>query len=141
MHTPGLGVVWDSKCGVYPPYRRAHHTVLPTKTSRQCIQFAGISIVLLKVGSQVSSINFVNLLVCFIFIAVTLSMVSLSLIVQCHLALISPSERFFSCMTLSHLNVHIRYANSNRRICVVSILGCLYMQSPTLGFAALLLGR
>ena len=36
MHTPGLGVVWGSKHDVFPPNRRAHHAVLPTKTSLHC---------------------------------------------------------------------------------------------------------
>jgi len=108
--------VWDSKYGINPPYRQAHHTVLPTKTSWQCIQFAGSSISLFKTGSHVPSISFVNLLVCAIFVVVTLLMVSLSLIAWCHFALISPSERAFSYMTLLHLSIHIRYADSGSRI-------------------------
>jgi len=116
MHTPGLGVVWDSKCGINPPYRQAHHTVLPTKTSWQCIQFAGNSISLFKTGSHVPSISFMYLSVHAIFVVVTLLMVNLSLIVWYHFALISPLEMTFSCMTLSHLSIHIRYADSKSRI-------------------------
>jgi len=115
-HTPGLGVVWDSKHDVCTPSRRAHHTVLPTKTSLQCIHCTGISPSFLRAGSQVSSTRFVNSSVLVIFRAVTLSIVSLSLITRCHLALISPSDRDFSCMTLSHHRTHIMYADSDRRI-------------------------
>ena len=78
------------------PNRRAHHAVLPTKTSLQCIQFAGVSFSFLSAGSHVSSTSFVNLLVLTIFVAVTLLMVSRSLIARCHLALISLSWRGFS---------------------------------------------
>ena len=116
MHTPGLGVVWDSKCGVNPPYRQAHHTVLPTKTSWQCIQFAGSSISCFKTGSHVPPISFVYLLVRAIFVTVTLSMVGLSLIVWYHFALISLLEMTFSCMTLLHLSIHIKYTDSESRI-------------------------
>ena len=59
-HTPGLGVVWGSKHDVLPPNRRAHHAVLPTKTSQQYIHCAGSSIVFLKAGSRVSSASFMN---------------------------------------------------------------------------------
>jgi len=54
MHTPGLGVVWDSKHDVDLPIGRAHHTILPTKTSLTYGWFAYISYVFLKAGSQVS---------------------------------------------------------------------------------------
>jgi len=116
MHTPGLGVVWDSKHNVCTPHRHAHRAVLPTKTLRSFIQFAGISPSFLNAGSHVVSTSFVNLLVLMIFVAVTLSMVSLLLIACRHLALISLSERVFSCMTLSHLRTQIRYTDSDRMI-------------------------
>jgi len=115
-HTPRLGVVWDSKHDICMPSRRAHCTVLPTKTSLQCIHCTGISPSFLRAGSQVSSTRFINSLVLVIFRVVTLSIVSLSLIAQCHLALISPSDRAFSCMTLSHHRTYIMYADSDRRI-------------------------
>ena len=51
-----------------------------------------------------------------IFVVVTLLMVSLLLIAQYHLALISPSVRSLSCITLSHLRTQIKYADSDRRI-------------------------
>ena len=86
----------------YPPNRRAHHAVLPTKTSLHCIQFTGISIVFFNASSHVSSTRFVNMLVLLIFIAVTVSMVSLLLITRHPLAHISPSGRCF-CMTLHTL--------------------------------------
>jgi len=66
-HTPGLGVVWGSKHDVFPPIRQAHHAVLPTKTSLDCIQFACISFSLLSVGPQVSSISFMKFVVCLDF--------------------------------------------------------------------------
>ena len=117
MHTPGLGVVWDSKYGFFGlPYRRAYHTVLPTKTSRQYGQVSGSSPSFLSIGSHVSFIIFVNLTERHIFVAVTLSLVSLSLIARCHRALISPSDRVFSCMTRSHLKVHTKYMDSVIRI-------------------------
>jgi len=98
------------------PNRHAHCAVLPTKTSLQCIQFAGVSFSFRSAGSHVSSTSFMNLLVLTIFVTVTLSMVSHLLIVHCHLALISLSWRGFSWMTHSHLRTHMRYANSDRRI-------------------------
>ena len=101
---------------VYPPGGRAPHAVLPTKTSQRYIQFAGISISFLNAGSHVLSISCMNLLVLMIFVAVTLSMVSLLLIARYHLALISPSVGSFSCITLSHLRTQITYADSDRRI-------------------------
>jgi len=76
----------------------------------------GISISFLSIGSQVPSASFVNSLVLMIFVAVTLSMVSLLLITQYHLALISLFMMGFSCMTLSHLRTQIRYTDSDRRI-------------------------
>jgi len=54
MHTPGLGVVWDSKHDVDPPIGKARHAILPTKTSLTYGWFAYISCVFLKAGSQVS---------------------------------------------------------------------------------------
>jgi len=98
------------------PNRHAHCAVLPTKTSLQCIQFAGVSFSFRSAGSHVSSTSFMNLLVLTIFVTVTLLMVSHLLIVHCHLALISLSWRGFSWMTHSHLRTHMRYANSDRRI-------------------------
>ena len=101
---------------IYPPRGWGPHTVLPTKTSQRYIQFAGISISFLSAGSHVPLISCVNLLVLMIFVVVTLSMVSLLLIARYHLALISPSVRSFSCITLSHLRTQITYADSDRRI-------------------------
>ena len=98
------------------PYRRAYHTVLPTKTSRQYGQVSGISPSFLSAGSHVSFISFMNLSERRIFVAVTLSPVSLSLIARCHRALISLSNRAFSCITCSHLRVHTKYADSVIRI-------------------------
>jgi len=115
-HTPRLGVVWDSKPDVCTPKRRAHRAVLPTKTSLWYNHLAGGSPSFLSAGSQVSSTSFLNLSVLVIFVAVTLSMVSHSLIARSHLALISLSVRGFSCMTLSHRRAHIRYADSDRII-------------------------
>jgi len=134
MHTPGLGVVWDSKHNVCTPSRHAYHTVLPTKTSLQCIHCTGISPSFLRAGSQVSSTHFINLSVLVIFRVVSclleevlplslppfpsgspysvlvprffLLMVSLSLITQYHLILISPSDSGFSCIVHSHLRTH-----------------------------------
>jgi len=116
MHTPGLGVVWGSKHDVFPPIRQAHHAVLPTKTSLDCSQFACVSFPLLSMGPQVSLISFVKLSFLLIIIAVTLLMVSLLLIARYHLVLISPSDSGFSCITLSHLKTHIKYADSDRRV-------------------------
>jgi len=65
------------------PNRHAHHAVLPTKTSLQYIQFAGVSFSFLSAGSHVSSTSFMNLLVLTIFIVVTLLMVSCLLIACC----------------------------------------------------------
>ena len=101
---------------VYPPGGQAPHAVLPTKTSQRYIQFAGISVSFLSTGSHVASISCVNLLVLVIFIAVTLLMVSLSLIARYHLALISPSVRSFSCITLLYLRTQIKYVDSDRGI-------------------------
>ena len=116
-HTPRLGVVWGSKHDdVYPPNGQACQAVLPTKTSQLCIQFTGNSCPFLNAGPQVPSTSFLNLLVLTIFVVVVLLMVSLSLIAQYHLALISPSVRGFSCITLSHLRTQIRYADSDRMI-------------------------
>jgi len=99
-----------------PPNRWAHHTVLPTKTSPRCIQFAGISFSFFNASSQVAITVLVNLWFCLIFVTVTLLMVSLLLIAWYHLALISLSENTFSCMTFSHLNTQIKYADSDRMI-------------------------
>jgi len=63
-----------------------------------------------------------------------LIMVSVSLITQCHLTHISPSESRFSWMTHLHLRAHIRYMDSNSRIwrsqvgpqCVI-LLCCLWL--------------
>jgi len=115
-HTPGLGVVWDPKHDVDPPIGKACHAILPTKTSLTYGWFACISCVFLKAGSQVSFTSFVNFLFCMIFDVDTLSMVRRSLIAWVHLALISLLVSTFSCMTLSHLRTHIRYADSDRRI-------------------------
>jgi len=57
-----------------------------------------------------------NLLVLTVFIMVTLLLVSFLLIMQYHLALISPSVRGFSCISLSHLRTQIKYADSDRMI-------------------------
>jgi len=116
MHTPGLGVVWDSKHDVDLPIGKAHHTILPTKTSLTYGWFACISCVFLKAGSQVSFTSFMNFSFRMIFDTDTLLMVRRSLIVWFHLMLISLLVSTFSCMTLSHLRTYIRYADSDRRI-------------------------
>ena len=108
--------MWGSKHDVFLPIRQAHHTVLPTKTSLECIQFACNSFSFLSVGPHVSSISFIKVLFLLIFIAVTLLMVSCLLIMQYHLILISSSDIGFSCITLSHLRTHIKYADLDRRI-------------------------
>ena len=115
-HTPGLGVVWDSRHDVDPPIGKACHAILPTKTSLTYGWFACISCVFLKAGSQVSFTSFMNFLFHIIFDTDTLSMVRHLLIMWFHLALISLSVSTFSCMTLSHLRTHIRYTDSDRRI-------------------------
>ena len=62
MHTPGLGVVWDSKHDMDLPIGWAHHAILPTKTSLSYGWFACVSCVFLSAGSQVSFISFVSFL-------------------------------------------------------------------------------
>ena len=108
--------MWGSKHDVFPPIRQAHHAVLPTKTSLECIQFACNSFSFLSAGPHVSSISFIKVLFLLIFVAVTLSMVSCSLIAWYHLILISSSDSGFPCITLSHLRSHIKYTDSDRRI-------------------------
>jgi len=56
-------------------------------------------------------------LVCLTSVTVTLLMVSLSLITQSHLSLISSFDRCFPWMTLSHLSTHMRYADLESIIC------------------------
>jgi len=58
MHTPGLGVVWDSKHDdVHPPTTWVGSSCSPTtKTSLHCNQFTGVSFSFLSAGSQVSTI-------------------------------------------------------------------------------------
>ena len=92
----------------------------------------------LNAGSQVLSISFMKLPVCIIFVAVTWSVVSLSLIAWSYLAHISLMVRGFSCMTLLYLKTYIRYTDSNRRIwkscvgpwCIVCLCWCwLFLHS------------
>ena len=96
-----------------PPGRWIHRTVLPTKTSLICIQFASTSLSFLNAISHVSITVLVNFSFRLIFVAVTLLMVSLSFIAWYHLARISPSDSCFSCVTLSHLRTQIKYADSD----------------------------
>jgi hypothetical protein len=116
MHTPGVGVVWDSD---HEPQCLGFRFSYPLKTSRRCTQFwCGIP----RFSSgflHVAFTSWVNFLSLLILVAIILSEVSLSLITFIHLALTSCSEccLLFLWMTLSHLSTHIRWLASDIRIC------------------------
>ena len=69
MHTPGLGVVWDSKHDVVSgTIMQSYPLKLPTKTSLACDWF---TCAFLNARFQVSFITFVNFLFCMNFDMVT----------------------------------------------------------------------
>jgi hypothetical protein len=92
MHTPGVGVVWDSvndsRClGAVFYY--------PLKTSRCCIQFSCCSPCFLMASFHVALTSLCSVGSRFIWVTVILSSVttvSLSLILRVHLAMISGVE-------------------------------------------------
>ena len=96
---------------------RGRYTVLPTKTSLRLIQFGGMSPSFLSACSQVFITSVVKLFSLLIFDAVILSTVSRSLIACIHFRFILFSVCRLPCMTLSHLSVQMRYADSDMMIC------------------------
>jgi hypothetical protein len=70
-----------------------------------------------RVSLHVFLIRFVYVLSCMIFVAVILSHVSHLLIFLCHLVFISSSVCSSLWIILSHLRTHMRWADSDIRIC------------------------
>ncbi len=91
--------------------------ILPTKTSRLWIHMYSGSENFLSTLSQVTSTSWADDLHLFILVAVILSSVNRLLITPNHQALISCGSWCFSCITLSHLSIHMRCAASKIRIC------------------------
>src|SRR6266852_9960888 len=96
-----VGLGWCARVSVV-------HALIPTKTSRFWNQLGGNVPACFSKGFHVFSVSCVNFLFHFVFCAVILSVVSLSLIALFHLLVIPCSLRVFSCMTHSHLSTHIR---------------------------------
>ncbi len=118
-HTPGVGVVWDSGCGLRLPVSRCYY---PLKTSRCCCQFRCGMLAFIKVFFQVAFVRFISLGSLFILVVIIRSLVSLSFIFLIHLLVISLLVWFFPCMTLSHLMTHTRWLASDIRICSSLVL-------------------
>jgi hypothetical protein len=115
-HAPCVGgAVWDS--GTCLPFGYPCG-LLPTKTSRSFNQFSGGTPCCQSKGSQVVFTRCWYLLSLLILVAVILSLISLVFMAHSHLVWISPSECCFSLITLSHLRIHIRWADSVMVICI-----------------------
>ena len=115
MHTPGIGVVWGSGLGSCVGPRP--HALLPTKTSRFCIQSSGSVHVFLRTFSQVDFTLLIVVLSRFIIVAMILSSVSLLFMFFVHLVVISLVSWVFPWITRSHLSTHTKWADSVMRIC------------------------
>ena len=117
---------------------RVHYAVLPTKTSLRLIQSIGRSPSLLSTCSQVFTTKLVNFSFLLSLVALILLRVSLSFIVRSHLTLILFSLWGFSCITLLHLRIQMRYTDLERIIwrrhvspwCVFFLCGCGSCSSP-----------
>jgi hypothetical protein len=107
IYTHPFWVVWGSSCGVCrAPY--------PLKTSCRLIQSGGRSrLCFLSVLPHVPMTRLVCSFLLNIFVAVILSVFSLSFIALIHVLMVSLQDLNVSSMVLSHRRVHIRYVASD----------------------------